>query len=704
MILGNQICEERSMRKLMLGLAFMLSVNGIAFAQCEMPVAVRELLENPAMQRQLYETQAQRDARAAAFKKAVAQFPDNYFILRAQMTTMSDPDERFSWASDLRKQHPDDPVYQMLEAESLLGKDTPEAIRRFEAVKVGHPEIPNVYLSLAGARSGMFLDKERSQKDLDGYIGLCSQSVSLDGLFLNLIQQSGTPEQVAHTAAAARKRLETDPNETRTAPWEKLWSLEFKANPASEHPAVRTRIKEDLAKFENSPRRQEVRFMQFLKSGYESAGDPAAVERLNEEILKLHPQSEQAKKILQKQWSEKHPWPGRKDKAALEAFSRASLAAAREWHQRWPDDSMILFTIFSDLSRLPETTSSQIAASVDAFLAAYRKGASWLNNPPFEFSIAEEYIKHKIRLLQVPSLIIRGNESMARMYGPILTDDHMDPEFRTSLSDSMDRTRIDGAHLLLDCYAATKQPQKSKEVLAELASIDSSKEPKNWEMMSLRAQAAEIEGRKLDALMMYRSALDMRGANPSTTDERDRLADNFQRLWRQMGGTQEGLGLPVGKKKIHELTNSQWERSKSILPSFSLKDFDGKNWSLAKLGGKALLINVWATWCGPCVAEHREFQKVYDKLKDRGDIAVLSFNVDEDIGIVVPYMTQHRYTFPVLPAADMVNSVKPSLTIPQNWLVSPDGKLEWEQTGYSVDDSKWQDGIIAKMEELLKKQ
>jgi hypothetical protein len=141
--------------------------------------------------------------------------------------------------------------------ESLLGKDTPEAIRRFEAVKAGHPEIPNVCLSLASARSGMFLDKAKSQKDLDSYIGLCSQSISLDGLFLNLIQQNGTPEQVARAAAAVRKRLETDPQETRTAPWEKLWSLEFKANPASEHPAVRTSIKEDLAKLNKSPQRQE---------------------------------------------------------------------------------------------------------------------------------------------------------------------------------------------------------------------------------------------------------------------------------------------------------------------------------------------------------------------------------------------------------------------------------------------------------------
>ncbi len=67
-------------------------------------------------------------------------------------------------------------------------------------------------------------------------------------------------------------------------------------------------------------------------------------------------------------------------------------------------------------------------------------------------------------------------------------------------------------------------------------------------------------------------------------------------------------------------------------------------------------------------------------------------------------MTKHHYSFPVISASDVVHSVKPSLTIPQNWLVSPEGKLEWEQTGYSPDDKTWPDGIISRLEELLKKQ
>ena len=119
---------------------------------------------------------------------------------------------------------------------------------------------------------------------------------------------------------------------------------------------------------------------------------------------------------------------------------------------------------------------------------------------------------------------------------------------------------------------------------------------------------------------------------------------------------------------------------------------------MVSLGGKALLINVWATWCGPCVAEHPEFQKLYEKLKNRKDFAVLSFNMDEDIGKVAPYIAKHHYTFPVIPARDLVNSIKPSIILPQNWLVNPKGKLEWEQIGYSREETDWQDKVIAKME------
>jgi cytochrome c-type biogenesis protein len=65
------------------------------------------------------------------------------------------------------------------------------------------------------------------------------------------------------------------------------------------------------------------------------------------------------------------------------------------------------------------------------------------------------------------------------------------------------------------------------------------------------------------------------------------------------------------------------------MPSFELADLSGKIWKLKTVQGRSVLINVWATWCGPCNAELPHLQKLYEALKDRPDLQILTFNVDE---------------------------------------------------------------------------
>jgi thiol-disulfide isomerase/thioredoxin len=112
-----------------------------------------------------------------------------------------------------------------------------------------------------------------------------------------------------------------------------------------------------------------------------------------------------------------------------------------------------------------------------------------------------------------------------------------------------------------------------------------------------------------------------------------------------------------GRQSLEPVSEIRWEVPRNPLPAFTLTDLGGKTWKLTDLNGKATLINVWATWCGPCRAEHPEFQKLYEKVKDRGDITVLSLNVDEEGGLVAPYMTDNHYTFPVMLGKDMLRAV-----------------------------------------------
>jgi thiol-disulfide isomerase/thioredoxin len=136
------------------------------------------------------------------------------------------------------------------------------------------------------------------------------------------------------------------------------------------------------------------------------------------------------------------------------------------------------------------------------------------------------------------------------------------------------------------------------------------------------------------------------------------------------------------------------------LPPFTLTALDGKTWKLADLSGKVVVIDLWATWCVPCRAELPEFQKLYEQWKDRPNVAVISFNVDDDPAVIAPYVAENHYTFPVLRANALVDDYLTVAFIPQTWFLDAQGKLRWIHEGYG-GDAKWLDTLTAKLAEVL---
>jgi thiol-disulfide isomerase/thioredoxin len=216
-----------------------------------------------------------------------------------------------------------------------------------------------------------------------------------------------------------------------------------------------------------------------------------------------------------------------------------------------------------------------------------------------------------------------------------------------------------------------------------------------------RARLADLEGRETDALAYYQAALYARSEPPKPwrgkTD--DNLGDEARALWKDLGGTDTAWAVwskpPAGKAE--ELTEGRWEKPPKELSAFELYDLAGKTWRLKELAGKALLINVWATWCGPCLQELPHLQKLYDKLKDRSDIQILTFNVDEDLGLVAPYLKEKGYTFPALAAHNFVYGMLGGVGIPQNWIVDQKGTWQWIQYGFG-GDANWEDEMIKRLE------
>jgi peroxiredoxin len=123
------------------------------------------------------------------------------------------------------------------------------------------------------------------------------------------------------------------------------------------------------------------------------------------------------------------------------------------------------------------------------------------------------------------------------------------------------------------------------------------------------------------------------------------------------------------------------------MPSFKTTSLSGKSLSSDELKGKVVLINFWATWCGPCGAELPLLQKnIYDSIKDPS-FAVLCISRGEKEDVVEKFISQHKYTFPVyVDGGSNTYNLFATKYIPRNFVVGKDGKVKWAGTGFVQDE------------------
>ncbi len=674
------------------------AASGILYAQCEPSEAVRRILYE-AMFSEKDLTQAEQEARRKAILTAgLRQHPHDYFLLHG-LIVMQGGDDALAAARQAREKYPDEPVYELIYAAALVGRDTPEAIRRLEALAKSHLELSRVHYVLASTtRWPAFKDEARTKAGLDALLAACP--APLDERVLNGLLSFGTREQAARVAPAVRARLEKETSPLLIPVWGALWRMEFKVRPPAEHAALRKQILQELARLEQSPEAGWLHGLDVLRTGYQSAGDREGVTRIEQRMVQRYPATIEVKRMVEQRWNSQHPYPGNENRERLEAWHRSSLEVNREWLKRRPQDSALLRSIFFSLAALPDSAPEEIARAGEALMAAYRRDPYWYRSPPVEFRVAREFVKRKVNLEQVPGLVEKGYRAEVKRRDARLRDDRIPQQSRDMTAESALATDIERAQILLSYYGASKQPDKVAALESELAAMQPNKPAQKARLLEARAEAAELLGRKLDALLMYRAVLQMRPSKAPAGME-DSVAQNVARLWKELGGTEAGRAL-LEEPKIQEASAARWERPEKPLPLFTLTDLEGRTWKLANFEGKAVLINLWATWCGPCRAELPEFQKLYEKLKARPDVAVLSFNIDEDLGQVAPFMKENNFTFPVLLAHDFVQNHLPSFAIPQNWFLDAAGRHLRTQVGFG-NDADWQAMMLAKLDEVLGK-
>jgi thiol-disulfide isomerase/thioredoxin len=118
-------------------------------------------------------------------------------------------------------------------------------------------------------------------------------------------------------------------------------------------------------------------------------------------------------------------------------------------------------------------------------------------------------------------------------------------------------------------------------------------------------------------------------------------------------------------------------------PDFKLKDADGKEVTMASFKDKVVLLDFWATWCGPCKAAMPVMQKLHDEFKDKG-VVVLGVNMGERSPTAgKEYIASKKFTYPCVFEADELANAYGITAIPTLVVVGKDGKIMEIEVGMS---------------------
>jgi peroxiredoxin len=131
-----------------------------------------------------------------------------------------------------------------------------------------------------------------------------------------------------------------------------------------------------------------------------------------------------------------------------------------------------------------------------------------------------------------------------------------------------------------------------------------------------------------------------------------------------------------------------------VAPAFTLNEIGGQSASLSQYKGQVVMLNFWATWCGPCQQEMPLLDQMYKKYKPAG-FTLIGVNVDKDAPPVKQLLERKPVSFPVLlDPASQVSKAYHVDEMPSTVLIDRKGNVRFLHRGYKPgDENEYQDRI-----------
>lgn len=207
------------------------------------------------------------------------------------------------------------------------------------------------------------------------------------------------------------------------------------------------------------------------------------------------------------------------------------------------------------------------------------------------------------------------------------------------------------------------------------------------------AVALAASGKTDDAIRLYAEAFtipDSRAADANRAQDRQEMG----RLYKSVHGSENGLGDIVlhaydrtaARLRARHLALVEADPNADLTDpmDFTLSGPKGEKLKLASLRGKVVVLDFWATWCGPCRAQHPLYQQVKQRFQN-GDVVFLSISTDEEHNLVEPFLTQNQWSSQNVYFEDGLSRALRVSNIPTTIVFDKQGKIASRMNGYLPD-------------------
>ncbi|MGA3189087.1 MAG: TlpA disulfide reductase family protein [Bryobacteraceae bacterium] len=181
---------------------------------------------------------------------------------------------------------------------------------------------------------------------------------------------------------------------------------------------------------------------------------------------------------------------------------------------------------------------------------------------------------------------------------------------------------------------------------------------------------------------------DIRAQDSDRALDRKRMGE----LYRKAHGSEKGLGEVILQSydRMAALVAERQKILNALDPNAGVSDpmgytisgLDGQKLLLGSLKGKVVIMDFWATWCGPCRIQHPMYEQVKERFKGRDDVVLLSIDTDEDHGMVAPFLSQQNWSTARVYFEDGLRKLLEVNDIPTTIIFDKQGHMSSRMNGF----------------------